>query len=163
MNRRLVTSNKGLTLVEILISFAIFSLITVIVTGYLISSLNNFKKVNEEIVLHDEANHIMSKFVNYIFVATKVKVLEQSESKSLIEVTDFDGNVTTLGFENNRAVINGESIHPSRYRILTEGTEGSMMIIQGDTVHIKMVIQDELSKYDQKLELNSDVSFINVQ
>ncbi len=169
MNRRILTTSKGLTLVELLATLAIFSLISVIIIGYLISAMNNFTRVNEEIALHDEANYVMSEFINYIFVATNVVEKEQSGCKSLIEVTNFEGKVTKLGFENNQAVI--ITIDPvtkeekkrqlSTYTFSCAGSEDSKITVS-DTVNIKMFIQDEESKYKKKIELNSEVSFVKV-
>lgn len=163
MNRHILTSGKGLTLVELLVSLAIFSIISVIIIGYLIGSMNNFKRVNEEIALHDEANYVMSEFVNYIFVATKVDVVEDSNCISLITVTNFDGEVTTLGFKNNKAVIDNIPIHPSKYSFTCGGSEDSKITVAEDTVNIKMFIQDNESKFRKKLDLDSDVSFVNVE
>ncbi len=162
MIRSKLKSSKGLTLVELLVSLSIFSLITAIMIGYLISSMNNFKRVNEEIALHDEANYVMSEFVNYIFVATKVEVIDNSKCSPLIRVTNYHNEQTTLGFKNNQAVINNEVVHPSTYRLSCVNPDSPMIEVQGDTAKINLLIQNETSKYGKKLELNSDVSFVSV-
>lgn len=158
MGRRIILSEKGFSFVELLVTFVIFSMISVIVIGYLISSIHNYHRVSEEIALHDEANYVMSQFINYIFVATDVQPAEGSPS--LIQVTDFEGNTTTLGFDNNKAVINNKVIHSSNYSILSPG---SKITIKGDQVEIVMVIQDDNSKFGKKLTLDSEVSFVNVE
>lgn len=163
MIRSIFQSEKGLTLVECLVSLVIYCLITVLIIGYLVSSLNNFKRVNEEIELHDEANYVMSQFVNYIFVATKIEVVSQTETKSLVKVTDFNNQVTTLGFENNKAVINGNVIHPETYTFQSSGSNASKITINGDTVKIQLVINDEQSRFRKNLELDSEVSYVNVK
>lgn len=158
MGRRIILSEKGFSFVELLVTFVIFSMISVLVIGYLISSINNYHRVSEEVALHDEANYVMSQFINYIFVATDVQ--PAPGSPSLIQVTDFEGNTTTLGFDNNKAVINDKVIHSSNYSILSSG---SKITIKGDQVEIVMVIQNDNSKYGKKLALDSEVSFVNVE
>lgn len=162
MNRPLIHSEKGLTFVEFLVSFTIFSLITVLIIGYLVSSLNNFKRVNEEIALHDEANYIMSQFVNYIFVAKKIEKVTGSDT--LIEVTNFDDTKTILGFKENTAVIGNGAIHSGNFNILSTGANTSKIEINeaDSTVNITMYIQDTHSKFTKQLELDSEVSYVKV-
>ncbi len=172
MIRRILDSAKGLTLVELLATLAIFSLISVIIIGYLIGGMNNFKKVNEEIALHDEANYVMSEFVNYIFVATKIIDKEQTGCKSLIEVTDYYGNVSKLGFDNYKAVIiknpgteAEEKIELSSYTFSC-GSIAKKKVENGkvlDKAQIKMFIRNEKAKYSKEIVLDSEVSFVNVE
>lgn len=160
MSKSVIHSEKGLTFVECLVSFVIFSLITVLIIGYLVSSLNNFKRVNEEIALHDEANHIMSQFVNHIFVASNIVEIDSSDS--LLEVTKLDGTKIKLGFIENAAVIGNGAIHSGNFKILTSGEHISKIVFDevNSTVYIKMYIQDTQSKFGKLLELESRVSYV---
>lgn len=162
MNKRIVTSPKGFTLVEILASLAIISIISVAIVGNLLGGMKSFQRVNDEVLLHDEANQVMSQFTNYIMEATLIEDVEQSDSASLIRITNYDGVQTEIGFKNNQAVINGAVIHPSTYSFPSGGvgTDTSKIIVQDDTVFIKMVIQDEQLISHKKLELENEVSYI---
>lgn len=160
MNKRLITSSTGITLPELLVSLAIVSIISVMIIGYLIAGMNNYRKVNEEIALHDEANYVMSEFINYIFVATKVE--EQNPNK-MIKVTNRENEETIIGFNsNNQAVVNGKPIHPLNYKFTNVPDGDPMLQIDGDKVKIKIQIEDTNSKYHKKLVLESDVSFVEV-
>ena len=96
--------------------------------------MNSFKKVNEEISLHDEANYIMSEFEKYIVVAIDARHIDPCENCSLIEVDvkNFNGTdeigTMTLGFENNQAVINDQVIHSARFKVV----EGSTIEVEED-------------------------------
>jgi hypothetical protein len=183
MTRRLLTSQKGLTLAELLGSLAIFSLLAVIIIGYLVTSMNSFRRVNEEIALHDEANYVMSEFVNYIFVATEVVPYEPAEPKepivpsecmSLIKVKDYYGKETILGFLNNKAVKISQNEETKEFTELTalstfnfyctnpDDSKIGLENVDKDTVKIMMLIQDGESKYQKKIQLKSVVSFIKV-
>jgi hypothetical protein len=181
MNKRILSSEKGLTLVELLGYLAIISVVSVMIIGYLISSINNFKKVNEEIALHDEANYVMSEFVNYIFVATKVVPFNPTNpvgSHSLVKVTDYEGKETVLGFQNKKAVIINKNRDTEEFTDVTElstytfqsrSSDESVIKLEDavknpdqDTIEINMFLQNELSEYKKEIELNSKVSFVKV-
>ena len=123
MKQPLRTSQEGVTLIELLAALVITSIILTGIVSYLLSGMNSFKKVNEEISLHDEANYVMSQFERYILVATDAREIIQSDDSSLIEidVKDFDNpdivEKVNLGFKNNQAVINDEAIHSSRFEL----------------------------------------------
>lgn len=190
MIRRKLSSQTGLTFVELLVTFMIFTMLTSLIIGYLINSMNNFKRVNEEIALHDEANYVMSQIVNYIFVATDVKIISDTESSSLIEVTSFEGHKKILGFACNKAVVgtdygnfedypktgldcshntfNGIDILPINNEFnefISSGTNASKITVDhtNDTVKIEMVIKNDQSKFGKTLVLDSEVSFVHVE
>ena len=156
MFRRILTSSKGLTLVELLAALAVFSIISVIIIGYLIGGMKSFTKVNEDIALHDEANYVMSQFVNYIFVAIEVNKYTDGDCENCIAVKKYGEDTTIkLGFHDGDVKIDGKAIQNSKFKFLDE----SMFIVNEDTVYIKMVIQGENNKI---LKLDSKVSFVKV-
>lgn len=190
MSRKILRSENGLTFIELLVSLAIFSLLTALVIGYLINSMNNFKRVNEEIALHDEANYVMSQIVNYIFVAKDVKTISNTETNPLIEVTSFEGSKKIIGFACNRAVVatdygdfedypitgldcdhnkfNGIAFLPITNKhiyFISSGSDSSEITLDeaNDTVKIKIVLKNEQSKYGKTLVLDSEVSFVHVE
>lgn len=159
----MMRNEKGLTLVEVLLSLVIVSIISGIIIHYLMMGMKNYQKVNSEIMLHDEANYVMSQFVNYLFVAVEAKnVNDPNPCTSLVTVKNIDGDVTTLGFENNKAVINGNVISRSNHTFSCDPTSSSKIEVQGNNVVVKMFVEDEQSEYDLKIELNSRVSYLNV-
>lgn len=161
-------SSKGLTLVELLAALAVFSIISVIIIGYLIGGMKSFTKVNEDIALHDEANYVMSEFVKYIFVATKVEEVPTSECDSCVDVTGFQGagptTPTRLGFDNGNAIINGEQINSEKFRFSNADLGGESKIYKNeaedeDTVIVNIFIENN----DSSIKLDSEISYVNVK
>lgn len=172
MKQPLRTSQEGLTLIELLASLVIMSIILIAIVSYIINGMNSFKKVNEEISLHDEANYVMSEFEKYILVAIDARDIEPCENCSLIEVDvkNFSGNdeikTMKLGFENNQAVINEQVIHSARFKVV----EGSTIEVEEDVdgkkernVRIKLILEDTLAKQKGRVELDNIVSFLKVK
>jgi prepilin-type N-terminal cleavage/methylation domain-containing protein len=159
MKVRFPSSEKGLTLVELLVGLAILGIVSGMIISTLIGAMNSFKNVNNQVSLQDEANYIMTQFVNTIFIATKVEEVESSGCNYVIKVTNRENISTTLGFKDNKAVMNGESIQADALSIVC--AESKITINQDDkTVSIKMAITDESGK---KVNLTNNVSFVEVK
>lgn len=157
MNSNIRFNEKGLTLVELLATIVISSVIFILIINTLISGMTSYKSVNKQISLHDEGNYVMTQFINQIYVATNVKLIDSANDASLIEVTGFNGDKTILGFKDGKAEINGESINPTSVQIACD--ESKIVIDNNNFVIINMVIQDESGK---RLQLNNKVSFVKV-
>lgn len=159
MMKRFLSSEKGLTLIELLAGLTIASIVSIMVISYLLSGMSSFEKVNKQISQQDEANYVMTMFVNKIYVASKVEAVGGSVCTSTIKVTNRDGEVTTLGFENKHAIMNGEAIHSNRFSFQCD--DSKLEVDDGNqTVSIKMSIQDESGK---TLELQNKVSYVKVE
>lgn len=155
MSRRLLKLENGISLVEVLTTLVIIGIFSVVIIGYMVNGMNSFNKVNDEIALHDEANYVMLQFINNIYEATRVEVVEQNENNSLIRVQNYEGEVTTLGFKDNQAVINDVAIHPDKFTI----QNGSTITLKGKkTVVINLVIENMTS--GQTLNLENAVSYL---
>ncbi|WP_075980014.1 prepilin-type N-terminal cleavage/methylation domain-containing protein [Bacillus massilinigeriensis] len=169
-------STKGLTLVELLAALALFGIISTIIISVVVSSMNNYKRVNDEILLHDEANYVMTRFVEKIYAASKVEVETQSGCTSLVKITnlvkDNGGQLVDetviLGFENHNAVVDGEPIQSDSYSFSCDSptedpdkTNESRITVNDDTVSIKMSIKDNQS--EKTFELNNEVSFEKIE
>lgn len=170
MKESLRTSQEGITLIELLVVLVITSIIVPGIVNYLLNGMNSYKKVNEEISLHDAANDVMSHFERYIVVATDARNINPCEGGSLIEVDlkNFDDTdeveKVKLGFKNNQAVINDEPIHSSKFKL----TEDSEIFVEDEVegkrernIRIKMIIVD--TKSNQKVELTNIVSFRKIE
>lgn len=158
MKKQIALDEKGITLVELLVTAAIAGIVTVLIFSNLISGLNSFKSVNNQISLHDEANYIMTQFVNKIFVATSVSYNEQTPS--LINVNDYQNNVTTLGFQDNNAYINSQQINSSEFKI--DCSKSTIKITSDQkAVLITLIIQDKQT--GKSLELDNQVSYVKVE
>lgn len=156
------SSSNGLTLVELLGVLALVSLISIVVISYLLNGVGQFKRVNKEISLHDEANVIMTQFEKQIFVAKDIEELSQTASVSLIKVTNLENEEIILGFKDNKAVINQGTIHDSKLKILDGSTIrlSDQATVKEGKVQIKMTIKDEQAKHGAEITLENEISYI---
>ena len=172
MKQPLRPSQEGLTLIELLAALVIMGIILIGIVSLLLSGMNSFKKVNEDISLNNEANHVMRNFEKYILVAIDARNIEPCENCSLIEVDIKNLNGTDkietmkFGFENNQAVINGQVIHSARFKVI----EGSTIEVEEDVngkrernVRIKLILEDTQAKQKERVELDNTVSFLKVK
>ncbi|GGH75766.1 hypothetical protein GCM10010978_15950 [Compostibacillus humi] len=158
--KKLLTSSKGLTLVELLSSFTILSIITIIIMNYLLGGMNSYEKTSKDVSLHNDANYVMSAFVRHIYEGTEVEIEESTSDSILIKVTNLSGEETILGFKNHQAYIKSgpnESKSLSHYQFPCCGNDASNITVKNDTVIIKMMIEDQ--KSETSLELKNEVSF----
>lgn len=160
MDRRLIKSAKGMTLVELLLALLLASLVAVLLIGILISGMNSYRSVNKQITLHDEANAIMTQFSNEIFVATSVTV----KSNRWITITKYGGtDDIDLGFEKipgdpdyYRAIINDTPVHSTAVMV----AKSSRIYVKDQTVRIKLVVLDE---HEKTFHLDEEISFVKVE
>lgn len=182
MNIKIRSNQSGLTLVELLSTLAIGSLISIILFSNLFSGMNSYKRVNNQISLHDEGNYLMTQFVNIIYVATKVDVVYPPKGsseetivpcKSIIQITKYKENKLdeeeniTLGFDrpptagvDPYAEINDQSILLSPFSIVCNDTTKPSIEVHDSTVFIEMTIQND--ETGEQLELKNNVSYVNV-
>lgn len=152
---RLLNSEKGVSLVEALMTLAIVGIFSLLILNFMINGMNNYNRVNDKILLHDEANFVMQSFVDQIYDATRVEMVEKTANSSLIKVRNYEGREAILGIKDKKAVINGVPIHADRFVFL----DGSGLEMTGEkSVAIKLVIEDKVSGQNVKLE--NSVSYL---
>jgi type II secretory pathway pseudopilin PulG len=178
MRANIGLNESGLSLVELLVTLAITSLISVLIFTNLFSGMKSYKNVNKQISLHDEANYVMTQFVNQIYVATKVEVLYPPQSgdteenavnpcKFIIKTTKMNDEVTTLGFDKPdedvaaNAVINDQNILQSPFSIVCKDPIYPSIKVDDSSVIIEMTVQDNES--GKQFELKNKVSYVKVE
>lgn len=162
MKLKLLSSQKGLTLVELLLGLAIMGIVSSMIISNLIGGMNSFKSVNKQISLHDEVNYIMSTYVNKIFVAKKVTEISGTDTGcgNQLSLIDYYKNETKIGLSGDKALLGDVPLNSDSLKIVC--SESKMTLDPANhTVSIKMVIMDDTTK--KKLELNNSVSFVEVQ
>lgn len=111
---RILTSQRGLTLVELLAVLVLFSMITGLITSMIISGMNQYKKINAEALIRDEADLVMTQFMNHLYTAYQAESMSSPSgtNQSLLKVTKTTGEILTIGFNHTTgaAVIDGATI-----------------------------------------------------
>jgi prepilin-type N-terminal cleavage/methylation domain-containing protein len=106
-------NQKGLTLVESLLSLFLFSIIGTVVYFVLLSGLKTENKISTEGLLRDEADLVMSQIIDTLYAApaSKVKVSSENENILVYEAS----TPITVGFIGNEVVIDGKSISANQF------------------------------------------------
>jgi len=158
MKKQILTANKGLTLIELLLSLSLIGVVSVLIIGVLVSGMNSYKSVNKQISLHDEANIIMTKFSNEIFVATKVEPASGEPVKEIsIEKYGTNG-ATSLKVADGLATIEENKINSSMVEV---SDESSFTVYEGKgIVRIHLKITDDNNR---SFQLTEEVSYVNVK
>ncbi len=170
MRRKILSSARGVTLVELLLALSLIGVVSVLIVGVLVSGMNSYRSVNKQISLHDEANAIMTKFSKEIFTATNVEpvpedpedILNFGDSVDIINIKQYGGDKTDpipLEFTaDGKATIDGVSINSSMVKVL----DGSGFIVyeKKGTVLIQLEIEDDNGRMFQ---LEEEVTYVNVE
>ncbi len=154
------TTNRGLSLVELLVSLSIVGIISILVINYLLGGLESYNTVSSDVNLHNEANYIMTVFTKHIYEATDVSYeLVENPKDTLIKISKLDEELT-IGFVDNLAVIKEEGEEPRHLSSNTFLCTNSSITIDDHTVTIRLILED--SHIDGKnIELVNKVSFVN--
>lgn len=155
----LIQNARGVTLIELLAAVVIFSIALTVIYSAITNFLSYQNKIQAEIYLRDEADIIMTRFMNEIFPAEDATTLEDN----IIQLTipDEDGSGTskqvTLGFKDGKALLNGDAIHDEEKYSLAHST----VAINDDIVNITMTIKDLTEEKAYSLMLESEISLLN--
>ncbi|MDF2945859.1 MAG: hypothetical protein K0S51_538 [Bacillales bacterium] len=85
----MIRNNKGITLVELLVSMAISSIILVIIWGIYFQGANFSKVVTNKTLLQQEANTIISNLTRIHQTSTSTYMFQFSEKSSAEDLTSF--------------------------------------------------------------------------
>lgn len=102
-----ILKNAGMTLVELLSSFTLLTIVGILVTSVLFSGLKIYERTMEEARLRDEADIIMTHFINEFFTLKTSDI--RASNEKFIEKTN--GKIT--GFKDAKVYINDEEIKSS--------------------------------------------------
>lgn len=120
-------SQKGLTLVELLVSIVLISVIVTFTTSMIINTINNYNRIKANAILRDEADLIVSQLTK-IFYTTK-----DSETTYIGDVTTGDyyiqkttdaSNLT--GFKDGKLYIKDVTYSPSNSKIAISFNESKI-------------------------------------
>lgn len=118
-----MNNQKGLTLVEVLVTIVIFSIVLLFATTLLINAIKTQKNVNSHITLRDEADFIMSNLIKEIYTLkeSEFKFIEEPSNHNYYLYNIDDPSVIT-GFKDNQILLDG-SILNTRVNVLWDKSE----------------------------------------
>lgn len=97
--KKLLRKNKGFSLVELIVSFAILSMIAITVLALMSTGTNIFTKVDEEINLQYKSQNAMAQFQQYFMGCSKAicntdnNILYYADSKNVYALKFEDGKL----------------------------------------------------------------------
>lgn len=156
----MINKEKGLTLVEVLLAIVIASLIAGIAYAVLFQGINTYYRVTNETKLRDEADIIMTNFMQVLYPLTvsDIQSVHFNEANS--------GNYYfTLNDQSKIGFIDGKIIISNRELKLTNGIElipEKTLIIEVDQALYEIYLALKLTdKFSQSLELKSEILLID--
>jgi prepilin-type N-terminal cleavage/methylation domain-containing protein len=143
-------NQKGLTLIESLLSLLLFSIIGTVVYFVLLNGLTTEKKIYTETLIRDEADLVMSQIIDNLYTATNTKVKAVTGQQNML-IYQIDNNTSrTVGFLNNQPVVNGQSISTNEFNF-----NNSSITLKDDSVIISLVVASKKNANAKPLELKS--------
>jgi len=96
---KLIKSNKGLTLLELIVSFALLGIVSAAVVGLVSTGAGTYRSVNTEVSLQYESQLTMNQFEEYL-VDCNGGICWDSTNKTLYAAdTDESGTITVYRFQ----------------------------------------------------------------
>ncbi len=143
-------NEKGLTLIESLLSLVLFSIIGTSVYFVLLNGLNTEKKIYNETLIRDEADLVMSQIIDALYTAPASRVDESTSNPQLL-VYKIDNNMNkTVGFVDQKPVIDGKAISSDNYTF-----NGSTITLIDKSIKIDLLIGSNKNSRSKKLKLQS--------
>lgn len=165
--KKYLPSQKGNSLVEVIVIVAIVAIISVPMTMFMFDMMKSAIRTEEEVLLRDEADIILADFINYLFVADDViGYPESGEPKTGVKdtevtITTFDGDQHILGFENGNAFIQdgADKIYLNSEGYKVDMDKSSIRVNEAKKiVHIILVMKSD--KMDRTIELESSIGYL---
>jgi len=135
--------NKGITLIELLVGIACFSIVVALVTGIFVTALSAKKQVKELSVLQDEARYIMD------YMAREIRTAEINNSTGVSDTLSIKDGSVTYKFENNQITRNTEALN-------TVSISGSFDVDASDQP--KVTINMTLTKNNNSIRVQTTIS-----
>jgi prepilin-type N-terminal cleavage/methylation domain-containing protein len=139
-----LNNEKGLTLIELLVTLVLFSIIGSIVYVVLMSGMNTEKRIHTEALIRDEADIVMTKFINVLYPALSSQVSVKSQN---VLQYDNEKEVIELGFVDQQAMIDGITVSSDGFDF-----SGSTISKEQNTIKIKLEVKSGLNNEDLTLE-----------
>lgn len=166
---RYCLNQKGVTLVELLVSFVIVAILAAGAFSVMVNVLNYNQKLSSETQLRSEADYIMSQIITDIYSAENVAVVSEGD---MLKITKEDGQHFLLGFHNGNMVkspvfSNPDSL-PSEFNVLhdekyTFQNEDAFSTIElnGNLIEVTMIMFDSSRDNQEGIQLQSTISFVD--
>ncbi|MED2972940.1 prepilin-type N-terminal cleavage/methylation domain-containing protein [Fictibacillus sp. B-59209] len=153
--KKRIKNERGLTLVELLLSLSIMLIISAVAYFVFFNGMNSYKKTYTETLIRDEADLIMTQFMNAVYPAKDA--LLSTDKNNVIILDKGKQTEQKFGFDGSNAVLNSTALNNSDFDL-----SGSVLELDttANTIKIKMKIKSTKSDKAKPLALNSQISLL---
>ncbi len=153
--KKRIKNERGLTLVELLLSLSIMLIISAVAYFVFLNGMNSYKKTYTETLIRDEADVIMTQFMNAVYPAKDA--LLSTDKNNVIILDKGKQTEQKFGFDGSNAVLNSTALNNSDFDL-----SGSVLELDttANTIKIKMKIKSTKSDKAKPLALNSQISLL---
>ena len=149
-------NNRGVTLPEVLITLVLLSIVSIAIYSFLFNGLHSYEKVRAETGFRDDADIIMTSFINTLYPVTESEITSRTFQSSTDTYLLTINNTDTIGFQNGQALLNGQILNDKSYDLsgskITETSKGNF--------EITIAISDSKVNYAKSLTLKSQIGLI---
>jgi prepilin-type N-terminal cleavage/methylation domain-containing protein len=148
--RTKLLNEKGLTLIESLLSLVLFSIIGTVVYFVLLTGMNTEKKIYTETLIRDEADLVMSQIIDALYMASTSKVTKGNGNQNVLVYQVNQTKNKTVGFIDDQPMIDGKLISSEDFDF-----KDSSIILENKSVKIELKVKSKKNKSAKKLSLQS--------
>ncbi|MCQ6266451.1 prepilin-type N-terminal cleavage/methylation domain-containing protein [Fictibacillus sp. WQ 8-8] len=153
--KKRIKNERGLTLVELLLSLSIMLIISAVAYFVFFNGMNSYKKTYTETLIRDEADVIMTQFMNAVYPAKDA--LLSTDKNNVIILDKGKQTEQKFGFDGSNAVLNSTALNNSDFDL-----SGSVLELDttANSIKISMKIKSTKSDKAKPLALNSQISLL---
>lgn len=149
-------NNRGLTLPEVLVTLVLVSIVSLAIYAFLFNGLHSYQKISTEAAFRDEADIVMTSFINTLYPVKEEEVTSRDFDSSTNTYLLTINNSTTIGFKNGDALLNGNVLNGSSYDL----TGSTIKETSSGNFEISISIQDKAVDHAKPLTLVSEIGLI---
>ncbi|MBP3949661.1 PulJ/GspJ family protein [Bacillus suaedae] len=157
-------SQRGITLIEILVTLVLITLITILAASMLTNGLKTAERVKVEAEIRDEADYLMVQLLNELYLLKTSEIQSKqlqdpanpSHSYLVVRKTGSSTN-HQLGLADGKVLLESATLEPSSDDILLEPESQIKEIKQG---HYQITLVLKSTVNNRELELTTEVQII---
>lgn len=142
-------NQKGLTLVELLIYFGLFSILLVVINSIFISTLQVQTQQSSRSALQQEAEYVLAKLHYDLYNADSITMPANSGDVSEILTIEQDGESKTYWIDNQRLLLDDNS---SSHSV----TSGRIRVNSFTVQNVSATTTEQTVRFELQLETNID-------
>ena len=162
--KKMIKSNKGLSLVELIVTIALMSIVSVAVGSAVVSATSNYRRNSEEVDLQQNVQNVTNILANMIFDSSEANNIggESSASENNLFIKSSSGVYYTITLQGGTLYYEESktgypSVTSTTKRVLAENVD--KFVAKTDTYSVDYVVKISLSIKGQSSDKEMKTSF----